>query len=58
MEKSSAISTAQLNVLPRLHLQPIQQVFYLRPYPLFEVGSLILGRASHLDAFSAYPFQT
>ena len=56
--KASAISMAQLNGLLRLHLPPIKQVVYLRPYPVKPVGDLILGWASHLDAFSAYPIQT
>jgi hypothetical protein len=30
----------------------------LRPYPVNPVGDLILGWASRLDAFSAYPNQT
>jgi len=43
--------------LPAVHPQPIKQVLFLRPYPL-RVRSLILGRASRLDAFSAYPGRT
>ena len=39
-------------------MPPIKQVVYLRSYPLNGVGDLILGWASHLDAFSGYPFQT
>ncbi len=31
-KKPSAISTAWLNGLLRLHLPPIEQVFFLRPY--------------------------
>ena len=40
-KKSSAISTAWLSVLPRLHVPPIEQVIYLRPYQanLWEVLS-------------------
>ena len=45
-------------MLPCLHLRPIKQLVSLRPYLLFEVGDLILGWASRLDAFSAYPLQT
>jgi hypothetical protein len=56
--KSSALSTAKLSQLPDLHMRPIKQVFYLRPYLHFGVGGLILGWASHLDAFSAYPLRT
>ena len=57
--KPSAISTAKLlKPLPALHLRPIEQVVYLRPYQVNPVGGLILRRASHLDAFSAYPYRT
>jgi len=56
--KPSAVSTAQLNALQRLHLRPIKQLVSLRPYPVNPVADLILGWASHLDAFSAYPIQT
>ena len=56
--KPSAISTAKLNTLLCLHLPPIQQVVYLRPYSHEGMGDLILGRASHLDAFSGYHCQT
>ena len=56
--KPSAISTAWLRRLPALHLPPIEQVIYLRPYQVGPVGGLILGRASRLDAFSAYPIRT
>ncbi len=52
------ISTARLNALLRVHLRPIKLVIYQRPYPLNGVGDLILGRASCLDAFSAYHFPT
>ncbi len=56
--KPSAISTAQLNVLLRLHMRPIKQVVFLRPYPVNPVRGLVLERASRLDAFSAYPIRT
>ena len=52
------ISTGLLNMLPCLHILPINQVVYLGPYPLEVVGHLILRRASRLDAFSGYLFQT
>ena len=52
------ISTGQLKRLPALHLQPIKQVLFLRPYSLNGMRSLILRRASRLDAFSAYPGRT
>jgi len=53
-----AISTGLLNTLLCLHIQPINQVVYLGPYPFKMVGDLISRRASRLDAFSGYPFQT
>ncbi len=56
--KPSVISTAQLNPLPDLHMPPIKQVVFLRPYPVNPVGDLILRRVSRLDAFSAYPVRT
>ena len=52
------ISTGLLNTLLCLHIQPINQVVYLEPYPLKGVGDLILRQASRLDAFSGYPIQT
>ena len=51
------ISTTWLNVLPRLHLWPINVVFSDGPSEL-ALGVLVLGSASHLDAFSGYPFRT
>src|SRR5918999_5943960 len=56
--KPSTISTAQLHWLPSFHMPPIEQVVSLRSYPVDPVGNLILRRASHLDAFSAYPDRT
>ena len=59
--KPSSISTDKLNTLLHLHLLPIKQVVYLWTYPLplrGTMGDLILERASHLDAFSAYPLKT
>ena len=53
-----SIRTGSLHTLPRFHVQPIYQVFFLGPYPAFPVRALILGQASRLDAFSAYPSQT
>ena len=52
------ISTARLNVLPRLHLPPIHAVVSCGPLGTNGTGDLILGGASHLDAFSGYPFPT
>ncbi len=48
-----AISTSQLNALPRLHLWPIDEVVYLGSQ-----GYLVLRGASRLDAFSGYPVRT
>ncbi len=56
--KPSTISTAQLHPSPDFHMPPIKQVVFLRSYPVNPVGNLILRRASHLDAFSAYPNRT
>ena len=56
--KPSAISTAQLNRLPGLHLPPIKRVVFPRPYSVNPMGDLILRGASRLDAFSAYPVRT
>lgn len=47
------ISTSQLNMLPCLHLWPIDEVVYLGPQ-----GYLVLRGASRLDAFSGYPVRT
>jgi hypothetical protein len=52
------ISTGQLSTLLRLHTRPINLVFYKGSYQVNPVGDLILGSASRLDAFSAYPIHT
>ena len=52
------IRTGQLNTLPCLHLRPINLVFFQESYSVKRMGDLILGTASHLDAFSAYPHPT
>ena len=52
------ISIGQLNTLLYLHLQPINQLVFLVSYHIDCVGYLILGWASHLDAFSVYPVHT
>src|ERR1051325_5227590 len=52
------ISTGRLHTLPCFHLRPINLVVFEGPYRVIPVGDLILGRASHLDAFSAYPCRT
>ena len=46
------ISAARLRASRPLHLPPINQVFSLGPY---QKGGPVSGRASRLDAFSAYP---
>ena len=56
--KPSTVSTAQLHPSPDFHVRPIKQVVSLRSYPVDPVGNLISRRASHLDAFSAYPDRT
>ena len=56
--KPSTVSTAQLHPSPNFHMRPIKQVVSLRSYPVDPVGNLISRRASHLDAFSAYPSRT
>jgi hypothetical protein len=59
-QKSSPrpISTGQLHTLPCFHFRPINLLVCQGPYPVNPVGDLISRRASHLDAFSAYPFRT
>ena len=56
--KPSTVSTAQLHPSPDVHMRPSKQVVSLRSYPVDPVGNLISRRASHLDAFSAYPNRT
>ena len=58
-QASRVISTGQLNTSPCLHLQPINLVVFQDSSGnrRFQ-GDLILGGASCLDAFSAYPFRT
>jgi hypothetical protein len=51
------ISTGQLSGSLHVHIRPINVVVYYGPYQVDPVGDLILRRASHLDAFSAYPFR-
>ncbi len=51
------ISTGQLKTSQSLHIRPINVIVSHGPYQLNAVGDLILRRASHLDAFSAYPFR-
>ena len=51
------ISTGPLHTSPYFHSQPIYLIIYQGSYQIKSVGNLILRLASHLDAFSAYPFQ-
>ena len=51
------ISTGRLHALPQFHLRPINVVVSHGPYPVNPVARFILKRASHLDAFSGYPFR-
>ena len=58
-QASRPISTARLRRLPALHLPPIHAVVSCGPSGTsYGTGDLILGGASHLDAFSGYPFPT
>ena len=57
-DEPSTISTATLKLSLALHVRPINQVVYLGSYPVNPVGTLIFGRASHLDAFSGYLVRT
>ena len=58
-QASRLISTGRLNASPRLHRRPIDQVVYLVPsVSSRDMGCLISGRASRLDAFSGYPSRT
>jgi hypothetical protein len=53
------IRAARLHLLPGVHVPSIDQVFFLGSLPCsHKVGRLVLGAASRLDAFSAYPFLT
>ena len=56
-QASRLLSTTRLNTLLHLHLWPIKPVFYWKSSDQRK-GNLILGWASHLYAFSAYPCQT
>ena len=58
-QASRKLSTGRLNMLPCVHRQPINQMFFLVPLGgLKPLGCLILRGASHLDAFSGYPVRT
>ena len=57
-KKPRFISTPRLNMLPCVHLVPINLIVYQETYFHKGMGKLISDEASRLDAFSAYPFQT
>ena len=58
-QATRAISTARLHVLPHFHLPPINVLVSHGPSEGPKtLGVLILRWASHLDAFSGYPFPT
>ena len=52
------ISIGKLRLLPALHIRPINLVFCEGASGAYATGDLILGWASHLDAFSGYPDRT
>jgi len=56
-QSSRPISTTRLNALQRLHLWPINVIVSDGPLGIAP-GFLVLGLASHLDAFSGYLFRT
>ncbi len=56
--KPSCISTALLKTSQPLHMPPIKLVVFQRTYQVYPVRELISKLASHLDAFSGYPFRT
>ena len=57
-QASRAISTGQLHALLRFHLRPIKLLVSKCPSASYDEGDLVLEGASHLDAFSGYPFRT
>ena len=58
-QASRALSTARLKTLLSLHLPPINVVVSHGPSGVSKTqGGFIFGGASHLDAFSGYPFPT
>ena len=58
-QASRALSTARLKASLPLHLPPINVVVSHGPSgELNSRGGFIFGGASHLDAFSGYPFPT
>ena len=57
-QASRVLSTARLQRLPAFHLPPIDVVVSHDPSAVYTEGGLILGRVSHLDAFSGSPVPT
>lgn len=53
-----AISIARLKTLLSVHLRPINLVVSEGTYQSCDWRNLIFELASHLDAFSGYPFRT
>ena len=58
MVKHSSVSTGKLNALLRVHIRPINLVVFQGTLARIVLRSLILERASRLDAFSVYPFRS
>ena len=54
----SALGTARLHALLRLDVRPIDHIVCVGPYSVDQKGGPILGRASRLDAVSAYHGRT
>ena len=57
-QASRPLGIGQLHTSRRFHVRPINPVVYRGPYQHKDWGTLILKRASHLDAFSGYHFPT
>ena len=53
-----SISISPLHISLYFHFWPIYLIIFQGSYFLKEMGNLILRWASHLDAFSVYPFPT
>ena len=56
--KPSRISSSSLKRSRALHVYPIKVMVYHRAYSVNLMGDIILGHASHLDAFSGYHCRT
>ena len=57
-QATRALSTARLSTSRCVHLPPIDVVVFHGPSEALSLGGFIFGGASHLDAFSGYPFPT